>query len=101
EIALPRRARPDVNRLIRHAHMERLGVGVGINRDRPNTHPPRGADHAARNLPAIGDKEGGDHSNSSPGRGGGPRREASWWRGPTSEQVATMWRSTPSMSSSK
>jgi hypothetical protein len=37
--------------------MRRARVGVGINRDRLDPHAPRGADHPARNLPAIGDQD--------------------------------------------
>ena len=57
EIAFARRRRPDVHRLVRHAHVQRLRVGIRIDRDRANPEPPRSADDAAGDLAAIGDEE--------------------------------------------
>ena len=57
QIALARRRRPDMHRLVRHAHVQRLGVGVGIDRDRADPQPPRGADHPAGDLAAVGDEQ--------------------------------------------
>ena len=62
--------------------MQRLGVGIRIDRDRADPQPPRGADHPARDLAAIGDEEGGDHANPPRNRGGGPRRAARGGGGP-------------------
>jgi 3-methylcrotonyl-CoA carboxylase alpha subunit len=56
QIRLPRRARPDMHRLVRHAHVERPGVGVGIDRDRADAEPPSGPDHPARDLAAVRDE---------------------------------------------
>ena len=63
EIALGRRRRADHDRLVSLAHMQRLGIGFGIDRDRHNPHPPRGADHAAGDLAAIGDQDFTKHRN--------------------------------------
>src|SRR3546814_27186 len=79
QITLTRRRRPDMHGLIGLAHMQRLGVGVRIDRDGPDTHLARGADDAAGDFAAVGDEEGVDHARSSPERGGGP--SAGWWRG--------------------
>ena len=61
EVALTRRARPDVHRLVRHAHVQRLRIGVRIDRDGADPEPLRGADHAARNLATVCDEEGLKH----------------------------------------
>jgi hypothetical protein len=61
QVRLARRTRPDVHHLVRHAHVQRLGVSIRINRDGANAEPPRGADHAARDLAAIGDEQRGYH----------------------------------------
>ena len=61
KIALGRRCRPQKNRLIRLAHMRRVGIGFGIDGDRADTHSLGGAHDAAGNLAAIGDQERLDH----------------------------------------
>jgi hypothetical protein len=61
KVALTRRRRPDMHRLIGLPHMQRLGVGIRIDRDRADTHLARRADNPAGNLAAIGDEEGFDH----------------------------------------
>ena len=38
-----------------------LAIGLGINSDGAQSHPPRGADDADRDLAAIGDQECADH----------------------------------------
>ena len=45
--------------------MRRARVGVGIDRDRLDPHAPRGADHPARDLPAIGDQDFLEHQLAS------------------------------------
>ncbi|MCD7060337.1 hypothetical protein [Pelagibacterium xiamenense] len=50
-----------MNGLIRHLHMQRILVGIGINRHRLNTHPPRGLDNPAGNFTAIGYEDLGEH----------------------------------------
>jgi hypothetical protein len=57
QIALARRTWADVHRLVGHAHVKRISVSVGIDRDRPDPHAPRGSDHAARDLAAVGDQQ--------------------------------------------
>ncbi len=61
-----------MHRLIGLAHMQRLGIGIRINRNGTNAHRPRGADDAASDFAPVGDEEGLDHAKSSPERGGGP-----------------------------
>ena len=65
QIALARRRRPDMHRLIRLPHMQRLGIGIRIDRDRVDTHGARGADDPASNFAPVGDEEGLDQCNSS------------------------------------
>ncbi len=57
QVALRRRARANMHGLIRHALMQGFGVRIGIDGDRRNAHFARGLDHAAGNLPAIGDQD--------------------------------------------
>ena len=58
EIAVARPRRPEQHGLIGHGDMHRVAVGLGIDRDRAQAHRPRGADHAAGDLAAIGDQQG-------------------------------------------
>ena len=55
-----------MHRLVGHPHMQRLGVSVGMNRDRTHPKPLSSADHAARNLAAIGDQQRVDHPAGQP-----------------------------------
>src|SRR5687767_13698260 len=96
QVAFACRRRPDMHRLVGHPHMQRLGIRIRINRDRPHAELPRGADDPAGDLAAVCDEEGLDHRKSSPDRGGGPA--TGWWRGPTSAQVATIQLITASIS---
>ena len=50
-------AGPIGQRLVGQLDMQRSAVGLGIDRDRGDAHPPRGADHAAGDLAAIGDQD--------------------------------------------
>ena len=43
-----------VNRLVRHFDMQRISVGIGINRHRRDAHAARGAHDAAGDLAAVG-----------------------------------------------
>ena len=61
QIALGRRRRPDPDRLVRHLHMQRAGIGIGIDGDRRNTHAPRGANDAAGDLTPVGNQYFGKH----------------------------------------
>src|SRR5208282_5561862 len=57
EIALGRGRRADQHRFVRLAHMQRLGIGLAIDRDRLDAEKPRRADHAAGNFAPIGDED--------------------------------------------
>ena len=46
-----------MHRLIRHLHMQRVAVGVGIDRHRLDPHLARRLDHAAGNLAPVGDQD--------------------------------------------
>jgi hypothetical protein len=73
EIALARRRRAQPIRLVADLDVQRAGVGIRIDGDRPNAHPPRGARDAARDLSAIGDQDLVKHRDaaSSPYRRSG------------------------------
>src|SRR5579884_4159202 len=66
QIALRRRWRADAHRLIRLAHMQRVGVGIGIDRHRLDAHAARRAHDAAGDLAAIGDEDLAEHEVSWP-----------------------------------
>ena len=61
QIALRGRRRPDRDRRIRHLDMQRVAVGVGIDRDRFNAHAPGGLDDPAGDLAAIGNQDALEH----------------------------------------
>ena len=61
QITLGCRRGADMHALVSDTHMQRLGIGIGIDRDGRNAHRARGADNAAGNLAAIGDQEFGYH----------------------------------------
>ena len=42
--------------LVADPHMQRIGIGFRIDRDRTNTEPLRRAGDTDRDLPAIGDE---------------------------------------------
>jgi hypothetical protein len=46
-----------MHRLVGHLDMQRLGIGIGIDRDGATPRRARGADDAAGDLAAIGDQE--------------------------------------------
>ncbi len=62
EIAFRRRRRAQPDALVRQEHMRRAGVGVGIDRDRRDPHPPRGADDAAGDLAPVRDQDLAEHA---------------------------------------
>ena len=43
--------------LIRHPDKRCAGIGIGIDRDRRNTHPSGGLDNPASNFAAIGNQD--------------------------------------------
>ena len=61
QIALIRGRGADMHGLVRHAHMQRVGISVRIDRDGANAELARSADDAAGDFAAIGDKEGFKH----------------------------------------
>ncbi len=66
QIAVGRRRRPDQDRLVGLAHMQCLRIGLGIDRDRRDPHPPCRADDAAGDLAAIGDQDLAEHQVEPP-----------------------------------
>ena len=60
EIALARRGGAQQMRLVRHLHMPRLRIGLGINRDGAKAHALCRPGNPAGDLAAIGDQEGGE-----------------------------------------
>ena len=55
----------DMHGLVGHGDMQRLRVGVGIDRDRAHAQPPRRAHDAAGDLAAIGDQDFLEHQSFS------------------------------------
>ena len=47
-------------------HMQRLGIGLGIDRDRRDPHPARRPDDAAGDLAAVGDQNALEHVAECP-----------------------------------
>ena len=61
EIALGRRRRADGDGLVGHLDVQRVPVGVGIDRDRLDPHPAGGLDDPAGDFAAIGDQDALEH----------------------------------------
>jgi hypothetical protein len=61
EIALGGGRRPDQDGLVGHFDMQRVAVGLGINRDRLYPHAAGGLDDPAGDLAAIGDQNSFEH----------------------------------------
>ena len=61
EVTVARRGRTDGNRTISHLHMQRVGVGLRIDRHRLNPEAARGARDPDRDLPAVGDQQAAEH----------------------------------------
>ena len=51
----------DAPRLVGAPHMQRIAVGVRMDRHRADPQPPRGAHHAAGDLAAVGDQDFFEH----------------------------------------
>ena len=49
-----------MHRLIRHADVKRVAVGIGVDGHGRDAHAPSGLDDPAGNFPAIGDEDFGD-----------------------------------------
>ena len=61
EVALRGRRRPDRYRRVRHLHMQRVTVSVGIDRNRLDTHAPGGLDDPTSNFAAVGNQDALEH----------------------------------------
>ncbi|MCD6016863.1 MAG: hypothetical protein K0R41_4691 [Geminicoccaceae bacterium] len=57
QITLAGGRRPDRQGLVGHAHVQRVGIGLGVDRDRGDAEPPAGPDDPAGDLAPIGDQE--------------------------------------------
>ena len=66
QIAFARGRRADEDRFVRHAHVARAGVGLGIDGDRGDAHATRGLHDAAGDFAAIGDEDLVEHGVSLP-----------------------------------
>jgi hypothetical protein len=62
QIAFARRRRTDQKRLVSNAHMQRAGIGLGIDRDHAHPESLRSARDADGDLAAVGDQDGGEHA---------------------------------------
>ena len=61
QIALTRRRRPNMHRLVGFPHMQRLGIGIRIDRNGANAHRAGSTDDPAGDFATVGDEEGLDH----------------------------------------
>ena len=61
EIAQRGRSRSDKVGLVRHTNVQRVAIGFGIDRDGRDAHFAGRADHAHRDLAAVGDDDFGEH----------------------------------------
>ena len=61
QVALRRRRRADRDGLIRHLDVQRVAVGLGIDRDGLDPHPPGGLDDATGDFAAIGNEDPLEH----------------------------------------
>ena len=64
DIGLVGGGRADVHRLVRHFHVQRVAVGVGIDGNRLNAHLARGLDDTAGDFTAVGDQDLFEHCGS-------------------------------------
>jgi len=64
QIALAHDRRADVDRVIGHADVERLAVGVAVDGDRSDAHLAQSADDAHGDLAAVRDQNLAKHTNS-------------------------------------
>ena len=70
QVGLRGRSGADMHRLVRHRHMNRVPVGIGIDGDRLDTHPASGLDDAARNLAAVRNQDFLEHLSRHSGEAG-------------------------------
>ena len=64
QVALARRRRSDPHGFVGLAHVGRVRIGIGVDRDRPDPEFLAGADHAERDLAAIGDQDLADRPHN-------------------------------------
>ncbi len=56
QVALRRTRRPDADRFVGKSRMQRMPVGLAVNRNRTNAHLLAGTNDAQRDFAAIGDE---------------------------------------------
>ena len=61
QITFRARRRADADRFVGQLHVERIDVGLGIDRERANPEFLAGADDAQRDFAAIGDQDFFEH----------------------------------------
>ena len=64
EVALARRRRADADALVGEPHMHGVGVGRRMDGDRRDADLLAGAEHAERDLAAVGDQDLVEHARS-------------------------------------
>jgi hypothetical protein len=69
QVALRRRRRADRDGLVGHLDVQRVAVGLGIDRDGGNPHPAGGLDDPAGDLAAVGNQDSLEHSALNPRTG--------------------------------
>src|SRR2546423_1025149 len=74
QITFRRRWRTDMHRRVGHLDVQRVAVGIGIDRDGRNSHLARRADDPAGDLAAIGDQDALEHGVLARSRRSGLRR---------------------------
>ena len=62
QIAVPWQGGSNEHRTVRLAHEGLRGIGVGMDRDRADTEPPRGAYNPARDLATVRDEQTAEHA---------------------------------------
>ncbi len=65
QVRLARRRRPDAHRFVREAHVERVGIDLGVDGDRPQVEHPAGSDDTQGDLAPVGDQNLLEHDLSS------------------------------------
>ena len=67
EVALHSGGRPDLDRLIRHADVKRVGVGRRVDRDSLDVELVQRADHAHGDLAAVRNEDAAEHQRTGGG----------------------------------
>ena len=70
QVALADRRRAEQDALVRVADMQRVGIGLGINRNRADAELVQSAGDAARDDAAIGDQDFSEHHSQMSRRTG-------------------------------